>query len=201
MIELLEVVVWSSTQPHSALDMMMKSFGQRRQDLKAVWARDTFEFSSNQHDMQTTPQDCFASIADKNAPPFTLQFAICVPGTFFRDDTRPRSSKLTPLWPRFSSMTRLPACISSHTTTTTRASRSLMRIHQRIGSGATELEEASSKAGVLSPGPGAKKRGRKKKKAVALVQAVEDAVVGILDEINVAGWIGRGGSWARCRCS
>jgi hypothetical protein len=34
-------MVWSSAQPHSVADMVDKCFGERKEELVAVWARDT----------------------------------------------------------------------------------------------------------------------------------------------------------------
>jgi hypothetical protein len=41
----LDVMVWSSAQPHSVADMVDKCFGERRHALVAVWARDTLGLS------------------------------------------------------------------------------------------------------------------------------------------------------------
>jgi len=35
-------MVWSSAQPHSVAGMVDKCFGERKEELVAVWARDTF---------------------------------------------------------------------------------------------------------------------------------------------------------------
>ncbi|KIJ96230.1 hypothetical protein K443DRAFT_682452 [Laccaria amethystina LaAM-08-1] len=37
----LDTMVWSSAQPHSVADMVDKCFGERKEELVAVWARDT----------------------------------------------------------------------------------------------------------------------------------------------------------------
>ncbi len=44
----LDVMVWSSAQPHSVGDMVDKCFGEHREKLIAVWARDTLGLS-NEH--------------------------------------------------------------------------------------------------------------------------------------------------------
>ena len=44
----LDVMVWSSAQPHSVDDMVDKCFGRDRQKMIAVWARDTLGLS-NEH--------------------------------------------------------------------------------------------------------------------------------------------------------
>ncbi|EIN04178.1 hypothetical protein PUNSTDRAFT_122987 [Punctularia strigosozonata HHB-11173 SS5] len=41
----LDVMVWSSAQPHSVADMVDKCFGERKHELIAVWARDTLGLS------------------------------------------------------------------------------------------------------------------------------------------------------------
>lgn len=37
----LDTMVWSSAQPHSVTDMVEKCFGEKKDDLVAIWARDT----------------------------------------------------------------------------------------------------------------------------------------------------------------
>ncbi len=37
----LDVMVWSSAQPHSVEDMVLHALGDDRQSLVAIWARDT----------------------------------------------------------------------------------------------------------------------------------------------------------------
>ncbi|KZT65715.1 hypothetical protein DAEQUDRAFT_731142 [Daedalea quercina L-15889] len=44
-----DVMVWSSAQPHSVADMVDKTFGARRQELVAVWARDTLGLSTDHY--------------------------------------------------------------------------------------------------------------------------------------------------------
>ncbi|KZT03035.1 uncharacterized protein LAESUDRAFT_381728 [Laetiporus sulphureus 93-53] len=45
----LDVMVWSSAQPHSVADMVDKCFGEQRGDLVAIWARDTLGLSDDQY--------------------------------------------------------------------------------------------------------------------------------------------------------
>lgn len=47
--EWLDVMVWSSAQPHSVGDMVDKCFGERKDDLLAVWARDTLGLSNDHY--------------------------------------------------------------------------------------------------------------------------------------------------------
>ncbi|PPR05041.1 hypothetical protein CVT24_010187 [Panaeolus cyanescens] len=49
----LDTMVWSSAQPHSVADMVDKAFGERKDELKAVWARDTLGLSSDQYHQKT----------------------------------------------------------------------------------------------------------------------------------------------------
>ncbi|KAH9840620.1 uncharacterized protein C8Q71DRAFT_854498 [Rhodofomes roseus] len=45
----LDVMVWSSAQPHSVNDMVDKCFGPSRRELVAVWARDTLGLSNDHY--------------------------------------------------------------------------------------------------------------------------------------------------------
>ncbi|CCM00301.1 uncharacterized protein FIBRA_02331 [Fibroporia radiculosa] len=45
----LDVMVWSSAQPHSVADMVDKCFGEHKTELVAVWARDTLGLSANHY--------------------------------------------------------------------------------------------------------------------------------------------------------
>ncbi|KAJ3558242.1 hypothetical protein NM688_g1038 [Phlebia brevispora] len=45
----LDVMIWSSAQPHSVTDMADKAFGEDKAKLVAVWARDTLGLSSDQY--------------------------------------------------------------------------------------------------------------------------------------------------------
>ena len=45
----LDVMIWSSAQPHSVNDMVDKCFGGEKEKLVAVWARDTLGLSSDQY--------------------------------------------------------------------------------------------------------------------------------------------------------
>ncbi|KAF9046108.1 hypothetical protein BJ165DRAFT_1131447 [Panaeolus papilionaceus] len=49
----LDTMVWSSAQPHSVADMVDKAFEERKDELKAVWARDTLGLSANQYHQKT----------------------------------------------------------------------------------------------------------------------------------------------------
>ncbi|KAH9475518.1 putative FCP1 homology domain-containing protein [Psilocybe cubensis] len=49
----LDTMVWSSAQPHSVNDMVDKCFKERRQELKAVWARDTLGLTNNEYHRKT----------------------------------------------------------------------------------------------------------------------------------------------------
>ena len=52
--EWLDVMVWSSAQPHSVDDMVDKCFGEHRNHLLAIWARDTLGLS-NDHYCKLSP--------------------------------------------------------------------------------------------------------------------------------------------------
>ncbi|PPQ91769.1 hypothetical protein CVT25_000594 [Psilocybe cyanescens] len=45
----LDTMVWSSAQPHSMDDMVERCFKERRQELRAVWARDTLGLSGDEY--------------------------------------------------------------------------------------------------------------------------------------------------------
>ncbi|PPQ91766.1 hypothetical protein CVT25_000591 [Psilocybe cyanescens] len=45
----LDTMVWSSAQPHSVDDMVERCFKERRQELRAVWARDTLGLSGDEY--------------------------------------------------------------------------------------------------------------------------------------------------------
>lgn len=45
----LDTMVWSSAQPHSVDEMVAKCFGSRRDQLKAIWARDTLGLDKNDY--------------------------------------------------------------------------------------------------------------------------------------------------------
>lgn len=45
----LDVMVWSSAQPHSVADMVDKCFGEHKRELVAVWARDTLGLSNDHY--------------------------------------------------------------------------------------------------------------------------------------------------------
>ncbi|KAF8970946.1 hypothetical protein BDZ97DRAFT_1914399 [Flammula alnicola] len=49
----LDTMVWSSAQPHSVDDMVNHCFGERRAELKAVWARDTLGLSGDEYNKKT----------------------------------------------------------------------------------------------------------------------------------------------------
>ncbi|PPQ95423.1 hypothetical protein CVT26_008443 [Gymnopilus dilepis] len=49
----LDTMVWSSAQPHSVDDMVQTCFKQRRNELKAVWARDTLGLSGDEYHKKT----------------------------------------------------------------------------------------------------------------------------------------------------
>jgi hypothetical protein len=45
----LDVMVWSSAQPHSVEDMMLDTFGRDRDKFLAIWARDTLGLTEDRH--------------------------------------------------------------------------------------------------------------------------------------------------------
>jgi hypothetical protein len=45
----LEVMVWSSARPHNVDKMVDRCFGDRREELKAVWARDTLGLAEDDY--------------------------------------------------------------------------------------------------------------------------------------------------------
>lgn len=45
----LDTMVWSSAQPHSVADMVEQCFGDRKSELKEVWARDTLGLSAEDY--------------------------------------------------------------------------------------------------------------------------------------------------------
>lgn len=45
----LDVMVWSSAQPHSVEDMVLHAFGRDRNQLIAIWARDTLGLAENHY--------------------------------------------------------------------------------------------------------------------------------------------------------
>ncbi|KZT20498.1 hypothetical protein NEOLEDRAFT_1140602 [Neolentinus lepideus HHB14362 ss-1] len=199
--EWLDVMVWSSAQPHSVDDMVGKCFGERRRELKAVWARDTLGLSSNQYHTKTQttkdltkPWDYFASLANKEASrsPSSSRSASPEPSS----ETMP-VSRGSPAAQVHSALTTLllddsPAkahlqpynhiCIKEYDAPLRRADFDIFEAERaRQRELEEEAEEASTEtSGALSPDldngdDRAKKRKRKKKKkkAVALAEAVE----------------------------
>lgn len=57
----LDTMVWSSAQPHSVNDMVDKCFGTYKEDLKAIWARDTLGLSSDEYCKLTSLESSFFS--------------------------------------------------------------------------------------------------------------------------------------------
>ncbi|KAF9466649.1 hypothetical protein BDZ94DRAFT_1186690 [Collybia nuda] len=51
--EWLDTMVWSSAQPHSVADMVEKCFGEKKDDLVAVWARDTLGLAAKDYNRKT----------------------------------------------------------------------------------------------------------------------------------------------------
>ncbi|KAF8635333.1 hypothetical protein AX15_000452 [Amanita polypyramis BW_CC] len=49
----LDVMVWSSAQPHSVADMVEQCFGDEKHELLAVWARDTLGLSQEEYNRKT----------------------------------------------------------------------------------------------------------------------------------------------------
>ena len=45
----LDVMVWSSAQPHSVDDMVDKCFQERKKELRAIWARDTLGLNQDEY--------------------------------------------------------------------------------------------------------------------------------------------------------
>ncbi|KAF9522889.1 hypothetical protein CPB83DRAFT_899272 [Crepidotus variabilis] len=45
----LDTMIWSSAQPHSVEDMADKCFGKRKEELRAIWARDTLGLTQDQY--------------------------------------------------------------------------------------------------------------------------------------------------------
>lgn len=63
----LDVMVWSSAQPHSVADMVDHCFGERKTELRAVWARDTLGLSKDNYSEDTFLCHCvfhFSSASD-----------------------------------------------------------------------------------------------------------------------------------------
>lgn len=55
----LDTMVWSSAQPHSVADMVDRCFGERKSELRAVWARDTLGLAA---DAYCAVSLCFLSV-------------------------------------------------------------------------------------------------------------------------------------------
>ncbi|KAF5313855.1 hypothetical protein D9619_013054 [Psilocybe cf. subviscida] len=49
----LDTMVWSSAQPHSVDDMVDRCFGERRSELRAVWARDTLGLAAHDYNKKS----------------------------------------------------------------------------------------------------------------------------------------------------
>lgn len=47
----LDVMVWSSAQPHSVADMVHRCFAEDKEKLVAIWARDTLGLSKEDYCM------------------------------------------------------------------------------------------------------------------------------------------------------
>ncbi|KAF8808879.1 hypothetical protein BYT27DRAFT_7241486 [Phlegmacium glaucopus] len=52
-LQWLDTMVWSSAQPHSVNDMVEKCFGTYKEQLKAIWARDTLGLRSDEYFKKT----------------------------------------------------------------------------------------------------------------------------------------------------
>ncbi|TFK66028.1 hypothetical protein BDN72DRAFT_900159 [Pluteus cervinus] len=203
----LDTMVWSSAQPHSVGDMVDKSFGERRDELLAVWARDTMGLSDHEYYQKTQTTKDLATPWSQ-LPPYSLSTGEegqhSATSTLLLDDS-PRKAYLQP-WNHL--------CIHEYVEHMRKADLDLaMReaaepppSHQpqnSESSGSTDQIYDGQATGEVK-----KKRKRAKKKKEKVTAPPTDhqydptllAIVGILDTIrcesNVAGWLRSGGLWA-----
>lgn len=57
----LDVMVWSSAQPHSVGDMVDRCFGEEKEKLLVIWARDTLGLSSDHYRKSIEHSNIFKS--------------------------------------------------------------------------------------------------------------------------------------------
>ncbi|KAF8515564.1 hypothetical protein JB92DRAFT_2788887 [Gautieria morchelliformis] len=77
----LEVMVWSSAQPHNVDEMVDRCFGDRREELKAVWARDTLGLAAHDYfrKVQTVKdlEKCWSNLTD-TSPSHTAETTLLI---------------------------------------------------------------------------------------------------------------------------
>ncbi|KJA15435.1 hypothetical protein HYPSUDRAFT_149081, partial [Hypholoma sublateritium FD-334 SS-4] len=206
----LDTMVWSSAQPHSVADMVEQCFGERKAELKGVWARDTLGLTADDYNKKSiTLKDLEKPWAElsRNPTPTTASVEHSALTTMLIDDS-PAKAALQP-WNHL--------CIEEYL----QAKRNLDLIvadwEATQPKGASSHGPPSTEAGEIDEhaeaAPGMRRIIREAEERGEPPASVEEArtspppplrydetllaVVGVLDRIkhegNVAGWMRSGG--------
>ncbi|TFK46305.1 hypothetical protein OE88DRAFT_1638491 [Heliocybe sulcata] len=162
-------MVWSSAQPHSVDDMVGKAFGEKKGELKAVWARDTLGLSEHQYRMSTpNSPEPVPSCPSTSTPRAEAHSALT---TVLLDDS-PLKAHLQPY---------NHVCIKEYDSPLRRSDLDIL-----------EAQRAKQRQEELDADPDTSAEGKVYDQTLL-------AIIGILDETrvqsNVAGWIRGGGLW------
>ncbi|KAI0086807.1 hypothetical protein BDY19DRAFT_894235 [Irpex rosettiformis] len=187
----LDVMVWSSAQPHSVGDMVEKCFASDKEKLLAVWARDTLGLPKDHYCTNASSSD--ESPRRPRPHPDTVHSAFT---TLLLDDS-PRKAELQPYnhvcIPEYSGEMR------ANDLEVLRTEKILADSNQDVTDTSPEFDDFSAEAPAKSEDPTLQQ---------ALLEAQSEhenkaydetllAVIGVLDEIksqrNVAAWIRSGG--------
>ncbi|KAI0338112.1 hypothetical protein BDW22DRAFT_1303235, partial [Trametopsis cervina] len=198
----LDVMIWSSAQPHSVADMASRCFGTQTEDLLAVWARDTLGLSEEHYHRKVQ------TVKDLNIPWSKLDahtHAHSALTTLLLDDS-PRKAERQP-YNHF--------CVPEYSGEMRVKDLEALRIERMIAETETQrTTDSGEPSSSPSPPQGEAEPHRKKKtkEEKKLQAAMLDphhssrkfdetlvAVVGVLDEArkqqNIAAWIRAGGLW------
>ncbi|KAF8800409.1 hypothetical protein BYT27DRAFT_7117611 [Phlegmacium glaucopus] len=217
----LDTMIWSSAQPHSVDDMVNRCFGERREELVAVWARDTLGLDEKDYHrkVQTTKDLARPWASLKHFPSSSTSSSSSVSEslqthsaqtTLLLDDS-PLKAKLQP-WNHI--------CIREYTAELRKADLEIWAGERQRGYEPAEITElpdheadmpAENVNSSEMPSDSRKSKGQKQMKKMearglleaSIVNTYDQtllAIVGILDHIrhesNVAGWV-RGGGLTR----
>jgi len=80
-------MVWSSAQPHSVEDMVETVFGEYRDRLKAIWARDTFGLTAAEYAAKTQTVKNLDIVWSRLTPPLPPQPEYSSLNTILLDDS------------------------------------------------------------------------------------------------------------------
>ncbi|OCH84942.1 hypothetical protein OBBRIDRAFT_740716 [Obba rivulosa] len=194
----LDVMIWSSAQPHSVADMVDKSFGGDKDGLLAIWARDTLGLSQDHY--PSTPRSSRSPSPTAARSPARVHSALT---TLLLDDS-PRKAELQPYnhvcIGEYSAALRAKDLESFQKGSEWDAAQAARReLEASLENGASGSTDAPDTAAEDSEAP-----------LSPLLDALDApppgeydetllCVVGVLEEVkhqrNVAAWIRAGGLW------